>query len=349
MKVLCIISRDLEKGSTQYRLVQYADFLRDCGIALEFVHRDELSGPRLQEMRDFDVVLNQKCLLPLSLSKKILKLGRRTIFDFDDAIYTRPGRPYSLLTGFRVKKRFRFWLEHADLVTTANRYLADRARPYASSLSVVPMAVDTETWKPVGRSKGDGVRIGWAGSPATLHHIERIGPVLASLLQRNRSLSLAIFSGKKPDLPCPFEFHPYGQGAEPAFVQGLDIGLLPLADEEYSRGKSPIKAIQYLACGVPVVGNILGASSEILGQDRSIGVTSDEEWLKAVETLVHAPDLRIAMGGAGRKFIMEHHDRTETAEQLCRLLTDGSHAGAGASGEARKPVACTPVSHGQYL
>jgi len=227
MKVLCIISRDLEKGSTKYRVVQYAGFLRDRGIEVSFIHRDEIDASRMQEVSDADVLINQKCLLSLSLSKKILRQSRRTIFDFDDAIYTRPGRPHSLFTALRVKQRFRFWLRESDLVTTSSRFLADRAYPHASSVVVVPMAVDTDIWRPARSRNQDMVTMGWAGSPATLHMLERLGPVLSTLLGRNRGLKLSVFSGRRPDLPCIFDYHPFSPGAEPSFIQGLDIGLLP--------------------------------------------------------------------------------------------------------------------------
>lgn len=321
MKVLCIISRDLDKGSTKYRIVQYTGFLRDRGIDVSFVRRDEIDASRMQEVRDADVLLNQKCLPSLALSRKVLKQSRRAIFDFDDAIYTRPGRPHTLFTSLRVKRRFRFWLRESDLVTTASNFLAERAYPYASSVVVIPMAVDTDIWRPAPARQGDMISMGWAGSPATLHMLERLGPVLSSLLHKNSSLKLSVFSGRRPDLPCPFEYRPFSPGAEPSFIQGLDIGLLPLPDEEYTRGKSPIKAIQYLACGVPVVGNIIGASAEILRPDNSIGVSGSDGWADAVEGLIHNPGLRASMGSAGRDFVLKNHSLERTGEKLLRLLS----------------------------
>ena len=86
--------------------------------------------------------------------------------------------------------------------------------------------------------------------------IESLNGVLCSLLKNNKNLKLAILCGKKPVLQCPFEYYEFSSRDESHFIKQVDIGLLPLVHEEYMMGKSPIKALQYLACGIPVVGNV---------------------------------------------------------------------------------------------
>ena len=99
-------------------------------------------------MRDVDVIFNNRCLFHLGLSKKILHSGKRTIFDFDDAVYTRPGKPYSFLTGFRVKSRFHIWLREANVVSASNHFLANYAADFRDSVEILPMALDLDFWKP---------------------------------------------------------------------------------------------------------------------------------------------------------------------------------------------------------
>ena len=120
MKILVISSRDLEKGSTKFRVAQYQSLLNSKNISLEYVRRNEIDAATLEKIHRVDLVFNQKCLIKTGLSRKIIRLAKRTLFDFDDAIYTRPGNPYSWFTGARVSKRLHFWLQNADATITAN-------------------------------------------------------------------------------------------------------------------------------------------------------------------------------------------------------------------------------------
>lgn len=321
MNVLAIISRDMEKGSTKYRLVQYLDFLSKKGINIKFINRKTVDASIIKKAQQADLVFNQKCLFKTSVARKLIAKSQRTIFDFDDAIYTRPGKPHFWATSYRVKRRLHLWLKCADIVTTSNHFLAGYARKYSDSVKVIPMALDTDIWKPRNRIHRDEIIMGWAGAPVNVSLIEKLGPVLAHLLKKYPFLKLAIFSGRKPKLSCPFEYHPFIPGGEPEFVKNLDIGLLPLDDEEYTKGKSPIKAIQYLACGVPVVGNVIGATAEILNDRNSIAVSNEKEWLYALEKLIINRDLAISMGRIGHNLIEKNHNLITVAENLFNVLS----------------------------
>lgn len=328
MNVLVITSRDLEKASTKFRIVQYSNYLNSRGIHLDFIRQKEIGSflPGIAEK--FDMVFNQKCLLGSSLSRKIFKNSPKTVFDFDDAIYTRPGSPRSFIAEWRVKRRLHLWLRSADLVTTANGFLADYARTYSSSVMLVPMAIDTDIFTPAAKNEEDLIAIGWAGAPVNIPNLERIGPALSVIVKKYSYVKLVVFSGTRPSLPCPFEYHRFIPGAEPAFVQSLDIGLLPLPDDEYSKGKSPIKAIQYLSCGIPVVGNVSGATAEILNGKNSIPVSSDGDWVNALELLIENRNLRTQLGKSGREFILERHSFSSIREQLLGIFLDARHGQA---------------------
>lgn len=319
MKVLVISSRDLEKGSTKYRIVQFEDYFSTQGVQLEYVKRKDIDSNIIRSLDKFDLVYNQKCLLNSSVSKKIIKNSRRVFFDFDDAIYTRPGRPHSWLTDRRVKRRLQFWLQHADCVTTANEVLADYARQYSSAVVVVPMALDLHLWAST-EHRSSAITIGWAGAPVNIPLIEQLDGVLSQLLEKYPAVKLAIFSGKRPRLSCDFDYYSFASGKEAEFIKKLDIGLLPLVGDEYSRGKSPIKAIQYIACGIPVVGNIAGATTEILNDSNSIAVTSPEDWINALGQLIESPPMARSLGGAGRNHALVQHDSTKIRDQVLDLM-----------------------------
>jgi glycosyltransferase involved in cell wall biosynthesis len=320
MFILAVVSRDLEKGSTKYRLAQYLDNLRRHGAEVEFIRRDAIDNAALDRARQADVLFNQKCLIRTSLAKRLIDVSRRVIFDFDDAIYTRPGKPFSWLTRLKVRRRFHLWLRHASVVTAPNEFLAGYARRYSKAVEVVPMSLDLGAWRQKEYRASERVTIGWAGAPVNVPLLERLDPILGRVLERFPQARLAVFSGRKPRLTVPFDYHPFRPGAEPDFVRGLDIGLLPLADEEYAQGKSPIKSLQYLACGVPVVGNVFGATAEILTPDNSIAVADEQQWLAALERLIPQPELTRQLGGAGRAMIERRHDLRRVSEKLYEVL-----------------------------
>ena len=323
MKALVIISRDQDKASTRFRFVQYEELLAERGITLEYVRRDAITEDVLARLPDYDVLINQKCLMKKRLAKKVIAASRRIIFDMDDAIWTRPGRDHSWFTAWRVKSRLRQWLSAANVVTVANNYLADYARQYAQRVEVVHMALDTEQWKPREQANKQTLTIGWAGSPATLKNLEHIGEQLCEYLKKNPNMRLAVYSGKRPQLPCEFDYTPFVPGTEAEFASQLDIGLLPLpTDDAFTRGKSPIKALQYMASGVPVIGQIRGATAEILDESNSIAVQDESDWEKAIETLVGDSQKRQSMGEIARNKIIREYDLNKTATQLYTLIAD---------------------------
>lgn len=321
MHILAIISRDLEKGSTKYRLAQYLDYLASREATVEFVRRDALDGMTVEKARKADLLFNQKCLIRQGLSRQLIAASRRVVFDFDDAIYTRPGVPFSRFTQFKVNQRLRFWLRNASVVIPANDYLANFARGYSSSVEVIPMALDLSVWHPTAKRSNPPVTLGWAGAPVNVHLLERLEPVLAKVLRRFPQVRLAVFSGQRPRMTIPFDYQPFLPGTESEFVSDLDIGLLPLLDEEFTHGKSPIKSLQYLACGVPVVGNVFGATAEILKPDNSIAVSSENDWLGALERLIIKPELRRSMGANGRQLVERHHDVRKVQERLWQVIS----------------------------
>jgi glycosyltransferase involved in cell wall biosynthesis len=320
MNVLAIISRDLQKGSTKYRLAQYMEFLNDRGTDVEYVKKDAIDASILERARQADVLFNQKCLFRYNTGKKLLADAKRAVFDFDDAIYTRPGRPYSIWTRLRVRTRLHLWLKMSHAVTVSNHVLASYARRYSDRVDVIPMALDLKEWTPKESNGRDTVVIGWAGAPVNVNLIESLEGVLAHLTRTYPFVKVKIFSGQRPRFDFPFEHVPFRPGGESGFVRRLDVGLLPLMNDEYARGKSPIKAIQYLACGVPVVGNVVGATREILHPQNSIAVESEDQWVSGLERLIRDRDRITAMGRAGREHVERYHDKKLVGERFYQIL-----------------------------
>ncbi len=321
MKVMAIIPGRIDKPSTRFRWFQYEEELQRLGVEIVYGARRDKARELVAKAMTADVIFNCKCLVDLGLARQLVKLGKRMIFDYDDAIYTRPGKPHGMITRWRVRSRLHFWLKNATVITVPNQVLAQYARRFSPQVAIVPMAVDISQWQPAPKSAAAEVRIGWIGSPANLAYLEPLGAMLESLLETNPQARLSIFCGRKPDWGFSFEYHPFDPQQEAAFVKTLDIGLLPLCYDDFALGKSPIKAIQYLACGVPVVGNIQGGTSEILTSDTSIAINTNEEWETALKRLIADGRLRKRMGETGRAFALNYHDRTKIIRKLYASLT----------------------------
>ncbi len=316
MKLLAIVSDNTEKASTKYRLEQYVPLFNEHDIHVEIIRRSHLKSLSECHIETFDAVINFRCLMNLKLARKIMMSGKRTLFDFDDAIYTRPGKPHSFITSMRVKKRLHYWLKNATAVTVSNSVLATYASAYSDNVKLIKMALDAAIWKPHDSADQQAVTIGWAESPATLHYLEEIDDVLIKFLATASNVKLAVYSGVKPNLKCAFDYYPYKPDGEIDFIQSLDIGLLPTVYDDFARGKSPIKAIQYLACGIPVVGNIEGGASEILEADHSFLVRCKSDWIKQLSKLVSQQELRKKMGRRGHRFIEKYHSMDKVFEHL---------------------------------
>lgn len=322
MKALILSSSNTQKASTKYRFEQYQDILAARGITANHVRRNQINNSLLEKIPDYDVVSNLRCLIKPSQSKKIIRSSQRSIFDFDDAIYTRPGRPHSFITNIKVKNRLHIWLKEADIITTASNWLANYARQFSSSVVVVPMALDMDIWKPAKQKNEDCITIGWSGAPGNVPNLERLDNVLTRIIKQHPFVRLSVFSGKKPELSCPFNYHPFSHGAEADFGRQLDIGLLPLVEDEFSSGKSPIKAIQYLASGVPVIGNVFGATTEILNDSNSLSVKTDDDWMNAITMMIENRERISTMGKAARAFAVKHHDIRTVGQQLVNIYTN---------------------------
>ncbi len=320
MKILAITIGDRETGSSKYRLFQYEDILQRGGIEFEYIERGDLDRDIVKKAEQADLVYNQKCLIRTALARKIAAVARRVAFDVDDAIWTRPHKSYSLITQVKVERRFQVWLKHGRPLIAANEYLADYVRAHGGEVTIIPNALDLSVWYPRPRAERDTIHLGWAGAPCNVKYLEGIEPALALVLSRFPEVRLKVYGGQRPSLSIPHEHTPFSLGTEQAFMTGIDIGLLPLEDDEYLNGKSSIKAIQYLACGIPVVGNVYGGTAEIVNAGNGIAVYDQDEWVGALTALIEDEKYRARLGQGGLASARAKHDRDKVGERLLAIL-----------------------------
>jgi glycosyltransferase involved in cell wall biosynthesis len=269
--------------------------LKSCDFV--FIHRELLPfGPPVLEW----VIANV-------LRKKI-------IYDFDDAIWLtdRAHEPW----WFRLLK----WRSKVGLickwsyrVSCGNHYLARYAKRFNSSVIFNPSTIDTEALHiPTPRKHKEATDtciIGWTGSHSTLKYLKQLANVLTDLTVENPNVSLMIIADQAPDLEIPkLLFRPWGLAREIEDLAEFDIGIMPLPDDEWAKGKCGFKALQYMALEIPAVVSPVGANLQIIqeGQNGLFAATPDE-WRTQLQKLINNPNLRKTLGVRGRDTVVNHY------------------------------------------
>lgn len=246
-----------------------------------------------RDVERFDIVFMNRDLVPEAgvtfLEPWLARRNPHLVFDVDDAIHL----------GSREKKLRKILPEFA-LVAAGNEYLADFARQVNARVEVWPTVVDTERFRPVDSRTPGPPRIGWSGSASTLQHCLPILERVMVELARTENFELLIVADRAPDFAWPgvtMRYLPWSPENEVESLQLFDIGLMPLKDDPFERGKCGAKALTYMAIGIPALVSPVGVNSGIVTPgNEGYHCRSDDEWLAALRNLLHDPTLRAGMG-----------------------------------------------------
>lgn len=249
--------------------------------------------------------------------------GAPVIYDFDDAIFhqydTHPNPLVRRLLGRKLEPLLR----GAHLAVCGNAYLRDYAARFCRRTEIVPTVVDTELYRP-GGSKGEReVTIGWIGSPSTWRYLRSILPMLEEAAAEHDLRISVVGAGPKAEAGPRIRYHEWSEEREIAMIQDMDIGIMPLPDEPWARGKCGYKLIQYMACGLPVIASPIGVNAEIVEHGvNGFLARSASEWAEAIGRLAAAPDLRARMGAEGRARIERRYSLHVHGPRLARLVRE---------------------------
>jgi len=305
---LAVLSADPDGPSVRHRWVALAPHLEAAGLGLEVVPLPDGSAGRreaFEEAGEAPVTVLQRRLLRTADFARMLRSVRRLVYDFDDAMpYRVPWRERPESTARA--NRFLRTCAAADAVVAGSEGLASLARPCRPrALFVAPTPVDAARYGPAPgpRATGEPLRFGWIGSRATLPYLAPLAAPLARVCAASPGARVLVVADEPPPLPgVPVEFVPWTADGEADALRRMDVGLMPLTDDPWSRGKCAFKLLQYAATGIPSVASPVGANLAVV-EDGRTGILAGDgaAWEAALLRLARDAGLRRSLGEAARR------------------------------------------------
>ena len=239
--------------------------------------------------------------------------GRRRLLDVDDAIWLNdPNHSERLVRA-------------CHGLVAGNEFIADYYRKFDLPVWTIPTSVDTARWRPRSPGARNHWTIGWTGSSSNLGYLYRIEEALADFLTEHKETQFLIVCDRRPVLKkIPAEswrFARWSAENEISLIQEMDVGLMPLPDTEWARGKCGLKMIMYLALGIPAIGSPIGVGKTLLAQhDVGLAAHDPSEWFDALRLLFKDNEGSARLGKAGRKLVEEQFSVTANAPKLAAVI-----------------------------
>lgn len=352
MRLLAIVPSVYDTSPGQrFRLEQWEPHLRQLGVEITYeAFEDPALGATLHKpghvtrkvrlianaigrrasllskLRDYDAVyvFREAALFGPPIFER---LGHRSgvpmIFDFDDAVfvpYVSPSNGY--LSYLKFPSKTKTICRLATHVIAGNPYLADYARQANTNVSIVPTTIDTEKYKVIPRQLDHTVPvIGWSGSFSTVQHLDSLVGALRRLAEKETFRLLVIGTPSYKIDGVDVEALPWRSATEVSDLRQIDIGIMPLPDESWSRGKCGLKALQYMALGIPTVCSPVGVNSEIIqGSVNGLLAATEAEWVAKLTQLLHDKNLRARLGAAGRETVETKYSAAVQAPRVYEIL-----------------------------
>jgi glycosyltransferase involved in cell wall biosynthesis len=276
-----------------------------------------------------DVVVVHREALPLGtalLERAIARLSPALVFDFDDAIYLNDAHSTNAWTrALRNGAKTNAIIRLSAHVIAGNRVLEAYARSFHQRVSLLPTPVDTDYYRPRPGSEGRArLVIGWIGSPTTASYLAPLQEPLAQLSRRYPRLDIRIVGTTSAPLQLPnLRQMRWDLAQERDELHQCDIGVMPMPDDEWARGKCGFKALLYMSAGIPVVASPVGINTEIVREGiNGFLASTPAEWANRLSQLIEDPALRERLGASGRTIVEEEYSLRVSAPRLLRVLKD---------------------------
>lgn len=369
MRLLAVVPSVYDRNPSQrYRIEQWEPHLRRMGVEIAYrpFEDEELNrvlyqpgrmphkaglilkalarrAGHVSEARGFDAVyiLREAALLGPPVFERMISLaGVPFVFDFDDAVFERYVSPSNgYLSYLKFPGKTRTVCRLAAHVMAGNDYLADYARAVNERVTVVPTTVDTEAYTVSERAPNDVPVVGWTGSYSTVQHLLTLAGALRRLAARER-FRLRVIGSPNMSLDelrgVETEVLPWRSETEVEDLRPLDVGIMPLPEDRWSRGKCGMKALQYMGLGVPTVCSPVGVNSAIIRDGvNGLLASTEDEWVEKLALLLRSAELRRRLGRAGRATVEATYSAAVQAPRVFRIFESVVNAKVKAAGGER--------------
>lgn len=343
MKILILTRYDYDGPSSRFRYFQYQDILKNYNLSYEI--KPLLSNNYIKflfngkkfplieiikgylkrifiliKKNKYDIIwLEQEAFpwIPFYIEKLFLFGKPKIVADYDDAFFHR----YDLHKNFFVRKllgrKIDSVMKNSSVIFAGNDYLAERAKKSgAKNIVIFPTVVDTNVYKRKNVTKENKFIIGWLGSPSTEIYLNEIKNVFYKLSSFN-DIKFVFVGAKNISFDFDYEIINWKEETEIEEISKFDVGIMPLKDGPFERGKCGFKLIQYLSCEIPVVGSPVGVNDKIIQHGiNGFKANNEDEWYNYLLKLKNDKELRIKMGIEGRKFIIENYSLEKNSNIL---------------------------------
>ncbi|OON65915.1 glycosyltransferase [Hymenobacter sp. CRA2] len=254
-------------------------------------------------------------------------LGKKIIYDFDDAIWMKdPAGEQTFISRLKYQQKVGSICRWAYKVSCGNAYLRDYARQFNPHSIINPTTLDTDNLHNRIRDQFRQERpvVGWTGTHTTLRHLDLVWPVLERLEQEGHDFEFRVISNQPPDYTGlkALTYRPWQKATEIDDLATFHLGLMPLVDDAWARGKCAFKALQYMSLGMPALVSPVGMNTEVVQEDQN-GFVCDtpEEWYAALRRLLTDQTLRQQLGAAARRTIVERYSVASNKENFLALFS----------------------------
>lgn len=323
---LFILLTKRQPPSSRLRFLACSDEFLKHGIEPTFtpIPSDPIGRLKLfLKMRQHDAVIIQKKTSFKGFELALMKLlNPNIVFDYDDAVMFHELEHVKPLTGKNVLKFLRT-IKYCKAVVAGNNFLAGFARPNCSSVYILPTPIDTDRYIMKDYSvKKDKVIIGWIGVSGNLKYLKRLESALKNISKRHPYSVLKIISNDSITLGgLKVEFKKWRLEEEIEDLRSLDIGIMPLDDSLWARGKCGYKILQYMGVGVPVVASPVGINAEFIKHgENGFLASNDAEWTEFLDRLIKSPDMRVEIGQSGYETVKEKYSINKYIKSYSEII-----------------------------
>lgn len=350
-RILIITAHRKDRSPSQrFRFEQYLSFLEENNFEIvfsnlldeaddkifyspghyfsKFIISLKAAAKRFRDVRSansFDLIFIQReafMTFTTYFEKQFSKSNAKIVFDFDDAIWnpdiSGANQKFSFLKN---PAKTAHIIALSNLIFAGNEYLADYARQFNKNVTIIPTTIDTDEYKKINLPPRQKICIGWSGSITTIKHFEFAIPFLKELKKKyGNAIHIKVIGDGSYTHPAlgikGIAWHKHTEIKE---LSEIDIGIMPLPDDEWTKGKCGLKGLQYMALEIPTVMSPVGVNTEIIADGTNGFLASQtHEWVEKISALIESEALRIKLGQAARKTVEQHFSVQSQKENYLR-------------------------------